>query len=106
MSGELPPEPKAPEVEPPALDPDGYGPQAPGSASVSADDEEDNGPEPGARIKVAHYGDMTEKEADELWTQETLCLRCMVSPMCKVAEGTRESLVVVSRCLAYMPVPG
>lgn len=55
--------------------------------------------------RVTGYEDVHEQDAAELWQSETLCVTCMSAPVCRHAEGMHEALVVVSRCLAYLPVP-
>lgn len=70
-----------------------------GSAS---EDSESSPPDP-SRVGRAHYAGMSELEAARVFHEESLCVSCFMSAMCRVASGVEVSLTVVSRCLAYIP---
>jgi len=72
---------------------------------ASEEQAEDAEPLP-KNLEVAHYGGVTDVEAAGIWEAETLCLTCLCAGVCRIAVGTREPLVVVSRCLAYLPTSG
>ena len=74
----------------------------PGFASEDPAEEEPR-PVLMGNLKIAHYDGATAEEAEAMWQAETLCLSCVIADMCKVAQGTREPLVVISRCLSYIP---
>ncbi len=76
----------------------------PGFAQNEEDPTEgkDDAPKPGH----AHYEGMQDSDAAEVWKAETLCLRCYHAPVCRHFQGADEALVVVSRCLAFIPAPG
>lgn len=76
----------------------------PGFASEEPRDEEE--PKLEGKLGVAHYAGMTEKEAAEAWAKETLCSTCLCQGVCRVAAAAQDSLVLVSRCLSYLPGAG
>lgn len=78
----------------------------PGFASEEEPDPTTAKPKLPKTLALAHYADLTTEEATELWKSETLCTGCLLSSMCVVATQCPEPLVVVSRCLAYIPLPG
>lgn len=55
------------------------------------------------RVAQAHYAGMTEDEAAKLWESEILCLSCLSAGVCRHANGIHDSLVSITRCLAYIP---
>ncbi len=77
----------------------------PGFASEDPTEAEELPPLP-KNLEVAHYGGITAEEATKIWEAETLCLSCLCAGVCKIAAGTTEPLVVVSRCLSYLPTSG
>ena len=91
---------------------DGYGAQKPGGSSHSEEDDAAEKaaaadvPDPGSRLGSAHYAGMKDEDAREVWKRETLCISCLSGQVCMVAAGVEEPLVVVSRCLAYLPIGG
>lgn len=93
-------------------DSDGYGAQKPGGSSHSEEDEADAKaaeaelPDPGSQLGTAHYAGMEDEDAREVWKRETLCVSCLSGQVCMVAAGVEGPLVVVSRCLAYLPTGG
>ncbi len=91
---------------------DTYSPPRPGAASHPDEHEAAKKaaaaevPDPGSRLGFAHYSDMEADEAAAVFKRETLCVSCLCVSVCRVAAGVEEPLVVVSRCLAYLPVGG
>ena len=83
----------------------GDGPIGPGFASEESAEPEER-PILTGNLKIAHYGGVSPEEAAEIWKAETLCLTCLSAGVCRIAAGTGEPLVVVSRCLAYIPGAG
>ncbi len=89
-----------------------YGPQKPGGSNHSEEDETAEEaakaelPDPGSRLESAHYAGMEEEDASEVWKRETLCVSCLSNRVCMIAAGIEGPLVVVSRCLAYLPSGG
>lgn len=59
-----------------------------------------------ADLYTAHYGGMEADEALETWKRETLCFGCLKSNMCRVGVETAEPLIVVTRCVAFVPGAG
>lgn len=91
---------------------DGYETPHPGGASQSDEDDaaevaaKADLPDPGSRVGFAHYSGVSAEEAAAVFKRETLCDSCLSSSVCKIAASVEEPLVVVSRCLAYIPVGG
>lgn len=83
----------------------GYEPPTLGDASPREPSPE---PEinPAGRMGTAHYAGISEEDAAKVWESETLCVSCLVGPMCCVGIKVQEPLIVVSRCLAYLPRSG
>ena len=91
---------------PPDREPDEDGEDLrPGFASEE-DTEETPAPILTGNLKIAHYDGVSAEEAEKVWNQETLCGSCLAAPMCKVSEHTPGPLIVVARCLAYLPMAG
>jgi hypothetical protein len=78
-----------------------YEPPKVGSALAEPADSDRS--EKSIDLDPIHYAGIAEPRA--VWEAETLCTKCLIAPMCKVAEGTEAALVVVSRCLAFIPEP-
>ena len=76
----------------------------PGFASAEPEDA-DAEPVP-ANLQVAHYADMSAEQAERVWVRETLCATCLHSVVCSIPPHTETPRVVISRCLAYLPVSG
>lgn len=85
-----------------------YGKIAPGFAGVEEPAPRPMGPpgeDQGSRMARAHYDGMEADEATEVWKRESLCAGCLHSQVCKFVTGATDALVVVSRCVAYLPAP-
>lgn len=52
----------------------------------------------------AHYAGMTEEQAKMVFQQECICVNCYCNLMCKVAAGIDQGLVVITRCLGFLPI--
>lgn len=79
-----------------------------GSASAEPVEETPKEPpktEAEVRVRLATYDGMDEDEATRAWKRETLCATCVCANVCRVATVTGETMVVVARCLAYIPSP-
>ena len=51
----------------------------------------------------AHYAGLQPEEASATWEREHLCTKCLHAQVCKYAADTDEALVVISRCLGFLP---
>lgn len=78
----------------------------PGSASEEESPEEESPEVLPKNLRVAHYDGAEPEEAARVWMSETLCVGCLSAGVCRVADGAEGPLVVVSRCLAYIPSGG
>lgn len=57
-------------------------------------------------LATAHYVGMTAEQAESTWNDQTLCTTCAAMHMCKVAMHCPDALVMITRCLAYIPGVG
>jgi hypothetical protein len=82
-----------------------YEPPRPGAAVQEEPEEPEEKPAPGEASR-AHYAGMTDADAAEVWRRESICVRCASAAMCRVAQHIEAPLVVVTRCLGYLPTSG
>lgn len=82
---------------------EGYESPRPGSASYEPDESLES-IDYSSRLATAHYANQIESEAQETWKVETICFTCACSPVCRISNGIQDSLTVISRCLAYIPL--
>jgi len=81
----------------------------PGFASVETPVDRDADPvvDRRAELEHSHYGGASDETAvEKTWAKETLCTKCLCAPVCVVFAGAQAPRVVVSRCLAHLPVVG
>lgn len=72
------------------------------------DVEEEKGPPepaPTERYAFATYHGQTEDEIAETHAEESLCPGCYHAPVCRFAPADDAPAVVISRCLAFSPLP-
>lgn len=75
----------------------------PGFASAEPEEAQERIESP---IGHAHYDGLTDVEAAETFKRETLCGRCLCAGVCRVAAAAEGPMVVVSRCLSFIPGNG